>query len=142
MSTPAEIRKPVSFYPDLPPYLVATGNAVYRLDQLFRAYMNGGGTLTYHECLADQMKVIAAEAVKAGIHISALAAPVPALPAPAVPALPEQAKDYEALYHELLYAVARKHQGESRHQTALRYIREREQPSGEGAKSSLASKGT
>ena len=30
------------------------------------------------------------------------------------------------LYNELLYAVARKFTGESRHQTALRYIRERE----------------
>jgi hypothetical protein len=30
------------------------------------------------------------------------------------------------LYHELLYAVARKFRGETRHQTALRYIREAE----------------
>ena len=29
-------------------------------------------------------------------------------------------------YHELLYAVAIKHEGETRHETALRYIRERE----------------
>lgn len=29
-------------------------------------------------------------------------------------------------YHELLYAVASKHEGETRHETALRYIRERE----------------
>lgn len=31
-----------------------------------------------------------------------------------------------APYHELLYAVARKFPGESRHQTALRYIQEAE----------------
>lgn len=31
-----------------------------------------------------------------------------------------------ALYNELLYAVASKHEGETRHETALRYIRERE----------------
>lgn len=30
-------------------------------------------------------------------------------------------------YHELLYAVASKHDGETRHETALRYIREREE---------------
>ena len=29
-------------------------------------------------------------------------------------------------YNELLYAVASKHEGETRHETALRYIRERE----------------
>jgi hypothetical protein len=37
--------------------------------------------------------------------------------------------EYEAVrrrYDELLYAVARKYPGESRHETALRYIRERE----------------
>ena len=34
--------------------------------------------------------------------------------------------DYKALYMELLYAVANKWPEESRHQTALRYIRERE----------------
>jgi predicted nuclease with TOPRIM domain len=32
-------------------------------------------------------------------------------------------------YNELLYAVETKHEGETRHQTALRYIREREHPS-------------
>ena len=31
-----------------------------------------------------------------------------------------------SLYNELLYAVARKHEGETRHETALRYIQERE----------------
>jgi len=32
------------------------------------------------------------------------------------------------LYDELIYAVASKHEGETRHETALRYIRERETP--------------
>lgn len=32
-------------------------------------------------------------------------------------------------YHELIYAVARKFEGESRHQTALRYIQEAERAS-------------
>lgn len=31
--------------------------------------------------------------------------------------------DIEAKYYELLFAVARKHPGETRHETALRYIR-------------------
>lgn len=35
--------------------------------------------------------------------------------------------DYKALYFELLYAVGRKYPGESRHQTALRYIRRSEE---------------
>lgn len=33
----------------------------------------------------------------------------------------------QGLYNELLMAVANKHPGESRHETALRYIREREE---------------
>ena len=41
-----------------------------------------------------------------------------------------RAEEVEALYHELLYAVEKKHDGESRHATALRYIREREAPRG------------
>ena len=36
-------------------------------------------------------------------------------------------RDVSELYHELLYAVAQKFPGESRHETALRYIREREE---------------
>lgn len=35
-------------------------------------------------------------------------------------------------YYELICAVARKHEGETRHETALRYIREREAITGEG----------
>jgi hypothetical protein len=42
--------------------------------------------------------------------------------------------DYKALYHELLYEVVKKHPGESRHQTAKRYIREHETPSDHQAK--------
>jgi hypothetical protein len=42
----------------------------------------------------------------------------------------EEARDYKALYHELLFAVGNKYPGESRHQTALRYLREREAPAG------------
>ena len=38
--------------------------------------------------------------------------------------------DYKALYHELLFAVGNIYEGETRHQTALRYIRQREQAHG------------
>lgn len=44
---------------------------------------------------------------------------------------PCSASDVSELYNELLYAVAQKFPGESRHETALRYIREREQSTGE-----------
>ena len=37
-----------------------------------------------------------------------------------------RAESAERLYHELLYVVSMKHPNESRHETALRYIRERE----------------
>lgn len=37
------------------------------------------------------------------------------------------------LYAELLYAVGNKHEGETRHETALRYIRQAEQSSGDAA---------
>lgn len=43
----------------------------------------------------------------------------------------EAGPDYQALYHELLLSVGNKYEGETRHQTALRYIREREQPTGQ-----------
>ena len=39
-----------------------------------------------------------------------------------------EAEHLRGLYNELLYAVARKYEGESRHETALRYIREAESP--------------
>ena len=39
------------------------------------------------------------------------------------------------LYGELLFAVSRKHEGETRHQTALRYIRKAEAPGGEAVDS-------
>ena len=39
-------------------------------------------------------------------------------------------KDETPLYNELIYAVARKYEGETRHQTALRYILERENEGG------------
>jgi hypothetical protein len=35
-------------------------------------------------------------------------------------------EELEAKYNELLFAVAHKHPGESRHETALRYIRQAE----------------
>ena len=35
-----------------------------------------------------------------------------------------------ARYHELLYAVQHKHSGETRHETALRYIQQAETPNG------------
>ena len=40
----------------------------------------------------------------------------------------------EKQYYELLYAVSKKHEGETRHDTALRYIRERESAPCEAAK--------
>ena len=55
--------------------------------------------------------------------------PCGAAPPAASPGVPPQ--DYKALYYELLYAVGMKHQGESRHETALRYIKRAEQPNGE-----------
>ena len=51
---------------------------------------------------------------------------VAALNASPIEAEGEWAHDYKTLYMELLYAVASKHPGETRHQTALRYIRQRE----------------
>lgn len=39
--------------------------------------------------------------------------------------------DYERLYNELIMAVGNKYPDESRHQTALRYIQNAEQSSGQ-----------
>lgn len=43
------------------------------------------------------------------------------------------ALDYKARYFELIYAVGNKYAGESRHETALRYIRKAEEPNGQAA---------
>jgi len=48
-------------------------------------------------------------------------------------ATPTETPDYKALYHELLYEVANKVPGESRHESARRIIRQHETPSGEQA---------
>lgn len=51
--------------------------------------------------------------------------------AQAVTYLPwREAESLRTRYHELIYAVASKHEGETRHETALRYIRERENQMG------------
>jgi hypothetical protein len=67
----------------------------------------------------------------AGIRYSANAAgqgaakPYPA-PACSASLVAQPPRDVSELYHELLYAVERCFPGESRHETALRYIRETE----------------
>ncbi len=50
--------------------------------------------------------------------------------APPVLLAPPEELDYKAKYFELLYAVGNKHAGESRHDTALRYIRQAEMSHG------------
>jgi len=40
----------------------------------------------------------------------------------------ESARNFEKAYHELIFAVERKFPDETRHETALRYIREAEIP--------------
>ena len=51
----------------------------------------------------------------------------------------DKAENLEARYNELLLAVSNKHPGETRHETALRYIRECEMPKDDGACSQDAS---
>lgn len=45
----------------------------------------------------------------------------------------QKAREIQDLYYELLHAVEHKHEGETRHQTALRYIQQTELPHLEGA---------
>lgn len=49
--------------------------------------------------------------------------------------------DYERLYNELIMAVAKKYPGESRHQTALRYIQNAERSSGQSNTSKVEADG-
>lgn len=52
-------------------------------------------------------------------------------------------KHTRAMYNELLYAVSHKYPGESRHETALRYIRQAERGGDEsGAKQNCVVQGT
>lgn len=61
-------------------------------------------------------------------------------------ALAQQAKEFrlgtKGLYNELINAVATKHPGETRHQTALRYIQERESRVTSSVETLLAAVGT
>ena len=54
-------------------------------------------------------------------------------PLEAAPIEAEAARNFEKAYHELIFAVGNKHKGETRHETALRYIREAETGSTEPA---------
>lgn len=56
------------------------------------------------------------------------------VPQPAMP-LSQQVSELENKYYELLYAVASKYPNETRHETALRYIRERELATNSGPES-------
>lgn len=51
--------------------------------------------------------------------------------------LPDNCPLEEDKYYELLYAVGTKYPNESRHETALRYIKEAEAPTPLGAKESV-----
>jgi hypothetical protein len=44
----------------------------------------------------------------------------------------EMVAELQRKYNELIFAVGNKHPGETRHETALRYIQQAEEPSGEG----------
>lgn len=80
---------------------------------------------------SDQSKAVdAANAARIVACVNALAG----IPDPS--AYVSRVAAMEEAYHELLYAVANKYDGETRHQTALRYIRERAQSS-EGPSSAL-----
>lgn len=54
--------------------------------------------------------------------------------------LPDKGEDITEKYNELIMAVCNKYPNESRHETALRYITERESSSNEGACKSAAPK--
>lgn len=56
-------------------------------------------------------------------------------------AQPERAPDVNALYEELLYAVARKFPNETRHQTALKYIKRAEELSASTASDAAIKQG-
>src|SRR5208337_3961328 len=45
----------------------------------------------------------------------------------------EEAENIKTLYGQLIFAVGKKFGGETRHETALRYIREREKDCGSGS---------
>ncbi len=49
-------------------------------------------------------------------------------------ALKAELAEKDRLYHELLYQVGNKYPNESRHETALRYLKRAEQPSNDPAK--------
>lgn len=88
-------------------------------------------------CIAGKNGDCAADAVKAHwlcgnwkdqAHAKLLKHPLYAAPQP-----PAEPQDVQAKYNELLYAVGKKYPGETRHQTALRYIQRAEAAAAIGA---------
>ena len=77
------------------------------------------------EGLEEAENVRAYARSRAGVAESALAAHSAQAQTPVVSA-PDAVQELADKYHELLWAVARKFPGETRHETALRYIREAE----------------
>jgi hypothetical protein len=73
-------------------------------------------------------------------RLRAQVAPVQPEPVPLPDAAPSP--DFKALYYELLLAVGHKYPGESRHETAMRYIRRAEQSGGPASSASPAPKET
>jgi hypothetical protein len=55
---------------------------------------------------------------------------------------PESTQQDAALYRELLYAVSKKWPGESRHETALRYIRRAEEEGSKELGATIRTQGT
>jgi hypothetical protein len=81
-----------------------------------------------------QRNVMAAKALESALAASPVATQGDAKPKPGVW---PRAVHQDALYEELLYAVGNKYPGESRHETALRYIRQAEAPSVEQERAAM-----
>jgi hypothetical protein len=77
-------------------------------------------------------------AVACGVVLSSLAKLAALDAAP----LPESTQQDAALYRELLYAVSKKWPGESRHETALRYIRRAEEEGSKELGATIRTQGT
>ena len=85
-----------------------------------------------HRTRESDMDGMLAALKQCGFVVNAIGAKVEEKANPE-PAQAQVSDPFADKYHELLLAVAKKFPGESRHETALRYIREREAASNSGS---------
>lgn len=99
--------------------MITIGNATELLEGLVRKHHLAVDALTEQQLAEAIRQAIASGDFMRNVCVDGSAQAVTYIPW-------REVDKWRTLYYQLLYAVESKHDGETRHETALRYIRERE----------------